>query len=59
VFYHRDHISTIRATFHAIFNTWLPESGHRIAEGPEFEKYGKDFDPQRGTGTVEIWIPVE
>jgi AraC family transcriptional regulator len=40
VFTHRDHIATIRRTWFTIWNKWLPASGHQVAEGPEFERYG-------------------
>jgi AraC family transcriptional regulator len=26
--------------------------------GPDFERYSADFDVRKGTGTVEIWLPV-
>jgi AraC family transcriptional regulator len=58
VFSHRDHISTIRRTINTIWNKWLPESGHEIADAPVFERYGEDFDPRSGMGTVEIWVPL-
>jgi AraC family transcriptional regulator len=59
VFTHRDHIATIRRTWFTIWNKWLPESGHQTAEGPEFERYGEEFDPRTGTGGFEIWIPIK
>ena len=59
VFSHRDHISTIRQVWFTIFNKWLPESGYQIAGGPEFERYGEEFDPVTGTGGFEVWIPVK
>ena len=59
VFAHRDHISTIRRTWFTIWNKGLPESGHQPAEGPEFERYGEEFDPRTGTGGFEIWIPIK
>ena len=59
VFAHRDHVSTIRATMHAIWSSWLPQSGRRVVDAPDFERYGPDFDTVAGTGTIEIWIPVE
>jgi AraC family transcriptional regulator len=59
VFRHRDHISTIRRTFATIWDKWLPESGHIVADAPEFERYGEEFDPVSGTGGVEIWIPLK
>lgn len=59
VFSHREHISTIRGTVNAIWNKWLPESGYEIADAPDFERYGEAFDPETGTGGVEIWIPIK
>ena len=30
----------------------------KVVEAPWFEYYGESFDPQTGTGGLEIWIPV-
>jgi AraC family transcriptional regulator len=60
VFTHRDHIAAIRRTWFTIWNKWLPESGHQVAEGrPEIERYGEEFDPRTGTGGLEIWVPIK
>ncbi|MDX8470144.1 AraC family transcriptional regulator [Mesorhizobium sp. VK23B] len=59
VFAHREHISTIRRTVNTIWNKWLPASGHEIADAPEFERYGPEFDPRSGNGGLEIWVPVK
>lgn len=59
VFAHRDHISTIRNTMHAIWTRWLPESGHEVADAPTRERYGREFDPRSGGGGLEIWIPIK
>jgi AraC family transcriptional regulator len=59
VFPHREHISAIQNTWKAIFNEWIPGSGHELADGPEFELYGEDFDGVKGIGTVEIWVPIK
>ncbi|MGH8353653.1 MAG: GyrI-like domain-containing protein [Pseudomonas sp.] len=59
VFTHQGHISTIRDSFHSILNQWLPQSGYRLADAPEFERYSEDFNPVAETGFVEIWLPVE
>src|SRR5262249_23293710 len=53
VFSHRDHISTIRATHMAIWSTWRPDAGHEVADAPNFERYGGEFDPLTGNGLVE------
>jgi AraC family transcriptional regulator len=62
VFKHDGHVSTIGATCGAIFGTWLPRSGRKLADGPLqlIERYetGK-FDPRTGLGGFEIWIPLE
>ncbi len=58
VFEHKGHISGIPATWAAIFEQWMPGSGEEIADGPEFEHYAKDFDPE-GTSGASIWIPLK
>jgi AraC family transcriptional regulator len=59
VFTHRDHVSTIRRTFDAIWNEWLPASGVKAADAPIFERYGENFDPLTGNDGIEIWVPVK
>jgi AraC family transcriptional regulator len=59
VFRHRGHVSGIHATWQAITDRWLPGSGLRMANAPNFERYSEDFDGDTGTGGVEIWVPVE
>jgi AraC family transcriptional regulator len=58
VFRHREHISTIGRTWGAIFDRWLPESGLRCANRPQFELYGPEFNPRTQDGGLEIWIPI-
>jgi AraC family transcriptional regulator len=59
VFSHRAHISTISRTWAAIMNRHLPESGLEVADAPDFERYGAEFNPNTGVGLVEIWIPIK
>lgn len=59
VFTHRDHISAMRGTVYTIWNQWLPASGCQVADAPDFERYDDRFDPQSGTGEVEIWLPLK
>jgi AraC family transcriptional regulator len=59
VFTHRDHISTIRRTVNTIWNHWLPVSGLKAADAPNFERYDENFDPLTGDGGLEIWVPVK
>jgi AraC family transcriptional regulator len=58
VFTHRDHVSTVRRTVNTIWNHWLPASGLKIADAPNFERYDTNFDPATGNGGFEIWVPV-
>jgi AraC family transcriptional regulator len=59
IFSQRDHISTIRSTWNTIWNNWLPESGYEVVDGPDFERYGDNFDSGTGTGGFEIWLPIQ
>lgn len=59
VFTHRDHISTIRAVTMTIWSRWLPESGYEVADAPNFERYGEEFDGRTGMGGFQIWIPIK
>ncbi|SIO29940.1 AraC family transcriptional regulator [Bradyrhizobium erythrophlei] len=59
VFTHSEHISTIRRTVNTIWNHWLPMSGLKAADAPNFERYDEKFDPLTGDGGLEIWIPVK
>ncbi len=58
VFRHDGHVSEIRRTWKTIFGEWLSQTGRKLADAPQFERYGEGFDPQTGLGDIEIWIPV-
>ncbi len=47
----------VKETFRFIFRTWLPQSAYEIAEGPELELYGGDFDPVEKP-EISICIPI-
>ena len=60
-FTHQGHISSIRETCGAIYETGLPALG-REPDTTWFsflEYYGPDFEPSTGTGTVEIWVALK
>jgi len=59
VFEHRDHISSINATWQAIWNEALPQYGYKAADGPAFERYDERFDGRTGLDGLEIWIPIQ
>ncbi len=61
VFEHRGHVSSIFQTCDAIWKEWIPESGAQKPGNADFffERYGEKFDPKKGEGDIEIWVPVE
>ncbi|MES2461268.1 MAG: GyrI-like domain-containing protein [Armatimonadota bacterium] len=59
VFAHPGHISTLCQTVDAAFSKWLPSSGFEATANPDFfERYGDGYDPETGTGDIEIWVPI-
>lgn len=58
VFLHAGNVATIQSTWREIFTSWLPSSGFRSAETPDFEVYDERFDGATGDGGVEIWLGV-
>lgn len=59
IFTHKGHVTSIGATWMAIFNEALPATGKRMVRAPQFERVGDEFDPDTGNGEIQIWIPVE
>jgi AraC family transcriptional regulator len=64
IFSHPGHVSTIRETARAIGEDWLPKSGREPAptsrgEPNLIERYGRQFDPETGTGDIELWLPIK
>lgn len=58
VFSHKSHVSLLPRTVIAIWNERLPALAIEVADAPNFERYGPEFDPHTGGGGAEIWIPV-
>ena len=58
VFEHRGHVSSIQATWGAIWERGLAAAGCQAVKGPLLEKYGENFDGSTGLGGFEIWIPI-
>ena len=59
VFAHNGHITTLRETYEAIWNDWLPKSGRTVVEAPILDRHNETFDTRTGNGGVTIWIPVK
>jgi AraC family transcriptional regulator len=46
-------------SFDYIFGTWLPDSGYRLADAPDFEYYDQSrFDAAALSGEIDLYIPV-
>jgi AraC family transcriptional regulator len=58
VFVHREHIAGIRRTWDAIWNGWLPQSGHTVTDAPLLERYDDAIHPQSGRGGFSLLIPL-
>jgi Uncharacterized protein conserved in bacteria len=62
VFEHVGHVSKVVGTIEGIQREWMPRLRRALAEDddvPAFlERYGRGFDPVRGRGDIEIWVPV-
>jgi AraC family transcriptional regulator len=64
IFSHTGHVSTIRDTASAIWQQWLPKSDREPAQASHgepnlIERYGPKFDPNTGTGDIELWLPIK
>jgi AraC family transcriptional regulator len=60
IFRHDGDVSTIWKTVDAIYQEWLPGSGHENADESKFiERYGEKFDPATASGDIEIWVPLK
>ncbi|ALN90937.1 AraC family transcriptional regulator [Lysobacter gummosus] len=58
VFEHRAHVSTIFATYTAIWNEGLERAGLSPADAPVIERHHPSFDPDTGEGGIALWIPL-
>lgn len=61
VFEHKGHVSGIHQTCDTILQEWIPDSGYAKPGDADFffERYGEKFDPEKGIGDIEIWIPIK
>lgn len=59
VFVHPGHVSSLPRTIDLIWTQWAPDSSVKTAKTPCFERYTEAFNPQLGTGGMELWVPIE
>jgi AraC family transcriptional regulator len=58
IFDHPGHVSTIYATYTAIWNEALPATGRALAESPVLERHNPTFDTRTVEGGLTLWIPL-
>ena len=63
-FPHKGHVSSLKDIITAIWRDWFPAHGQgldRPATGVPrvIEYYGERFNPQTGTGDIEVWISIK
>ncbi len=51
-------LQTIQQTFQDIYQKWLKEAELVRGDGPEFELYDEQFNPEAGKFDITIWIPI-
>lgn len=54
-----DDPALLRETWVWLLRTWLPGSGRRERNAPEFERFTEVSENGLPFGPVEIWIPLE
>jgi AraC family transcriptional regulator len=62
VFRHGGGVASLPRLLDAIWHRWVPASGCELAGGGDvpafFERYDETFDPQAGSGGIEVWVPI-
>jgi predicted transcriptional regulator YdeE/DNA-binding transcriptional MerR regulator len=60
VVFEAEGVSDIDLTYKRILKEWLPGSGYKPGDGPDFEYYPPEFDPDRADESpVLIYFPVK
>ena len=53
-------VPDIMPTYKTILEDWLPNSNYLPGDGPDFEYYPPEFDPQAAqTSTLQIYFPIK
>ena len=52
-------VSRVSKTFQYIFGTWMPDSGYKWDNRPQFEILGEKYKNNDPSSEEEIWIPIK
>lgn len=58
VWTHHGSLATFPDTMKQIFGRWLAESKLPHASAPDFEWYDERFDPETGSGEIDVYVPL-
>ena len=59
VFTHKGPVTHFAKTIVAVWNRWLPASGHKARSAPDFECYDRRFKMNSPASEVDLYIPIE
>jgi predicted transcriptional regulator YdeE/DNA-binding transcriptional MerR regulator len=59
VFAHKGDLPSLPKTYEYIYETWLPQSGYRLADKIDFEYYDADFKDFAPESIFYIYVPIE
>ncbi|MFB6148391.1 MAG: GyrI-like domain-containing protein [Halobacteriales archaeon] len=52
-------LGTIDETMEAVHGQWLVDSAYELSMGPEFERYGPEFDHTDADAPFDVFVPIE
>jgi AraC family transcriptional regulator len=59
VFNYKGKGSKVGQTYEYIINTWLPQSGYKLANRPHFAKMGSKYKNEDDNSQEELWVPIK
>ncbi|MDT8381453.1 MAG: GyrI-like domain-containing protein [Brevefilum sp.] len=59
VFAHKGDLPSLGKTYEYIYQTWLPQSGYKLAAKIDFEYYDSDFKDFSPDSVFYIYLPIE
>jgi len=59
VFAHKGDMPSLGKTYEYIYQTWLPQSGYKLAAKIDFEYYDADFKDFAPDSVFYIYLPIE
>jgi predicted transcriptional regulator YdeE/DNA-binding transcriptional MerR regulator len=52
-------LPTLHDAYRYAFEEWMPQSGYQRADGPDFELYTEEFEPDDPASTLYIYVPIQ